>query len=123
MTLLFPVMCFCQDDAATYLKVEKARSEVPTCRKLLENSKALGSIPMMFLNYSDLDKRTIQLTHCGFAFRITGDLQRADEAGNESDRYDAAASRQMKRYIESKNLWNDFVKQDCREGSAECGKK
>jgi hypothetical protein len=110
-----------QNDAGTYLKVEKARAEVPSCRKLVETSQATGTISLMFMSYSELDKHANQLTHCGFVFRMTGDAGRADEAGNESDRYDAVAAQQMQRYLKAKKLWEDFLKQDCSEGSSQCG--
>jgi hypothetical protein len=73
------------------------------------------------MSYSELDKHANQLTHCGFVFRMTGDAGRADEAGNESDRYDAVAAQQMQRYLKAKKLWEDFLKQDCSEGSSQCG--
>lgn len=121
--LLLAMSCLAQDDADTYLKVEKARSEVSSCRKLLAASEATGSMPMMFMAYADLDKKAGQLTHCGFVFRTTGDTARGDRAGNEADRYDAVAASQMQRYLKAKKLWDDFLKQDCREGSSQCGTK
>lgn len=111
-----------QDDAATYLKVEKARKEFPSCRTKLEASQALGSMPMLLMKYPELDEHAAQLEHCGFVFRIVGDAQRADNAGNEGDRYDAVAAQQMQRYLKAKNLWDDFIKQDCRMVSSQCGK-
>ena len=113
--------CLAQDDAATYLKVEKARLEVPSCRKVLSSSQANGSMPLLFMTYADLDKAASELTHCGFVFRMTGDERRADDAGNEADRYDASGAQQMQRYLKAKKLWDDFLKQDCRNGSANCG--
>jgi hypothetical protein len=113
--------CLAQDDTETYLKVEKARAEVPSCRKLLSSSQTKGSVPLLFMAYADLDKAASQLTHCGFVFRMTGDTQRGEDAGNESDRYDAAIGQQMQRYLKAKNLWEDFLKQDCRQGSSKCG--
>lgn len=121
LSVLLATLCFAQDDADTYLKVEKARAEAPSCRKLLKTSVATGTVPLMFMSYSELDKHANQLTHCGFVFRMTGDTQHADEAGNESDRYDAVAAQQMQRYLKAKKLWDDFLKQDCREGSSQCG--
>lgn len=121
--VLLAMTCLAQDDADTYLKVERARSEVPSCRKLLATSKATGSIPLVLMSYGDLDKRASQLTHCGFVFRTTGDGTRGDEAGDEADRYDAVAAQQMQRYLKAKKLWDDFLKQDCREGSSQCGTK
>lgn len=119
--LLLAMTCLAQDDADTYLKVERARREVPACRKLLATSKATGGIPMVFMPYADLDKMANQLTHCGFVFRTTGDMTRGDAAGDEADRYDAVAAQQMQRYLRAKKLWDDFLKQDCREGSSHCG--
>jgi len=112
-----------QDDAATYSKVEKARNEFPACREKLEKSQAAGSMPMLLMKYAELSQKAAELTHCGFVFRIVGDSQRADDAGTESDRYDAVAALQMERYLKTKGLWDDFLKQDCRTvGSSQCGK-
>lgn len=119
--IIVATKCLAQDNAGTLLKVEQARKEVPSCRKLVSSSQAKGSIPLLFATYADLDKSASELTHCGFVFRITGDAKRADDAGNEADRYDAAAAQQMQRYLKTKKLWDDFLKQDCREGSSKCG--
>lgn len=123
MTVLVVGVCWSQQDADTYLKVEKARAEIPSCRKLVERSNATGSMQLHFMTYADLDKHASQLEHCGFVFRITGDAHRADQAGNEGDRYDATAAEQMMRYLKAKKLWDDFLKQDCRLGSSQCGSK
>jgi hypothetical protein len=120
---LFEVCAALAQDADTYLKVEKARAEIPACMKLLSVSQATGSIPLHFLTYAELDKRANELTHCGFVFRIVGDNTRGDDAGNESDRYDAAIAEQMQNYLKARGLWENFVKQDCRIGSSSCGKK
>jgi hypothetical protein len=78
MTALALGVCWSQDDATTYLKVEKAKAEIPSCRKLLEKSDATGSIQLHFMTYADLDKHASQLEHCSFVFRMTGDVHRAD---------------------------------------------
>ena len=120
--IVLATACLAQDDAGTYLKVEKARAEVPSCRKLLSASQANGTMQLMFMTYADLDKAASQLTHCGFVFRMTVDDQRGDKAGDESDRYDAIAAQQMQRwYLKAKKLWDDFLKQDCRKDSSKCG--
>lgn len=121
MLLVLGGIGFCQDDADTYLRVEKARAEVPSCQKLLESSKATGSIPMLLTSYAEIDKQAGKLEHCGFVFRITGDVKRANDAGDEGDRWDAVGAQQMKRYLQGKKLWADFLTQDCREGSSRCG--
>jgi hypothetical protein len=111
-----------QQDAETYLNVEKARTEVQGCMKLLSSSQAIGSMPILLMSYSELDKRASELEHRGFVFRIVG-TKHADDAGNEGDRYDAVIAQQMGTYLRAKGLWEDFVKQDCRIGSSQCGRK
>ncbi len=108
--LALGIFSLAQSDVDTALKVEKAKSELPKCTKLLESSQALGSVPMHTLTFPQLDNGAEQLTHCAYVFWITGDESRRDEAGNESDRYDATASSHMKRYLKAKGLWDDFVK-------------
>jgi hypothetical protein len=111
-----------QSDVDGYMQVQKAKAEVPHCRKTLEESVALGSVPLGFLTYQELDQHSQELTHCGFVFGMTGDSVRADKAGDESDRYDATASIHMEKYLKAKSLWDDFRKQDCRMTSSTCGK-
>jgi hypothetical protein len=112
-----------QSDVDGYMQVQKAKAEVASCQKMLEESVALGSIPLHFLTYRELDRHATELTHCGFVFGMTGDSDSANNAGNESDRYDATASTHMEKYLKAKGLWNEFLKQDCRMESSTCGVK
>lgn len=122
LTVLLSAPAFSQKDVETYMRVQKARAEVPGCRDTLERSKAVGSVPLHMLPYAELDKQAQRLTHCMFVFRITGDTEKADEAGDESDRYDATIANHLERYLKAKGLWNDFLKNDCRAMSETCGK-
>jgi hypothetical protein len=121
MIVLTLGLCWSQDDADTYLKVEKARAEVLSCRKLLETSDATRLMELHLMTYADLDKHSNQLSHCAYVFRMTGDAHRLVRAVNESGRYDAIAAEHMMRYIRGKKLWDDFLKQDCRLLSTKCG--
>jgi hypothetical protein len=118
--LFFPLLSNAQD-VEILANVEKARSEAPACRKLLAESKNIGSVHLQLMTYSELNTRAGQLSHCGLVFRIVGDAGRADAAGDESDRYDAMASLHMQRYLKAKGLWDDFSKNDCRQLSKTCG--
>lgn len=118
--LLFPMLATAQD-VDTWAKVEKARHEVPACQTMLAKSQNTGSVPMHSMSYAELDRTAAALSHCGFVFRIVGDTASGDAAGNESDRYDAAASTHMQRYLKAKGLWADFLKNDCRLLSKTCG--
>jgi hypothetical protein len=57
-----------------------------------DESVATGSMQLQFLTYRELNSQVERLTHSGLVFGMTGDSQRADRAGNESDRYDATAA-------------------------------
>lgn len=113
---------FGQSDADTLMRVQKARAEAPACSKMLKESEARGSVDLNFWTVSKLDKEAEDLTHCGFVFRILGQTELADRAGNEADRYDAAIASQMRNYLKWKGLWSDFLKSDCRTFGTACGK-
>ena len=108
-------------DVDTLAKVEKARTEVAACRQLLKESKDAGSVVLQRMKYSELDAKAEKLSHCGFVFRIVGDAGSGDAAGDESDRYDAIGAQQMRKFLKSKNLWNEFLNTDCRMLSNSCG--
>jgi len=118
--LALPLMSAAQD-VETYLNVEKAKAEVSACNRLLDKSKALGSGFLTSMTYKELNAEADRLTHCGWVFRIVGQAQKGDLAGDESDRYDATAGQQMQNYLRGKGLWSDFLKTDCRSLSTTCG--